>query len=591
MSKKIDIFFILTIMLGMFAGFPSIVFAIDDFPGNALEFDGIDDYVNIGNDASLNVGENFTIEVWIKPFDLSGRFSIFSTRNLNDAGSFQLEVGTGSGGVNRVAVTGVNTWIAETESDAITLNEWNHIAYNRWDIAGGVQQLFVNGKEQTLVSSSDYTFIDNTSNKVIASGTNGGQHLAGLIEEVRFWNVRRSVLDIRENMYLMLSGSETGLVSYWQMNDGTGTVTTDEISGNHGILYNMTEDDWIESFIPFGSGNSDTQYSDDGYVDFLFIGLSIYYHISDDASLTATRIDGTPNINPDMETIFDSQYWIIDRDGDGEFLADFIFDLYEDLTPEDELHPEWFKLYKRPSNSEDEWQYVTEASEINAPGDEVTFEGITEFSQFIITGGYFIPDIHLETDSLNFGIIEIGDSQTDTLTVYNVGDDTLFVSDISCDNPDYSVNLESCEILQGDSLDILVTFAPTSHDIISGNLTIISDDPDESAVNVILHGEGFTQKYIELLEMPISFTLTSSDFNSIDIGDYPNPTFYDIDNDGLLDLIIGESNQNLNHYEQESENSSSFSYVRGLKSNGTKSYYNDKFSFTKSTQTPFSARD
>jgi len=36
--------------------------------GQALEFDGSDDYVDCGNDSSLNTPDAITIEAWIKPF-------------------------------------------------------------------------------------------------------------------------------------------------------------------------------------------------------------------------------------------------------------------------------------------------------------------------------------------------------------------------------------------------------------------------------------------------------------------------------------------------------------------------------------------
>jgi len=35
--------------------------------GNALEFDGVNDMVNCGNDESLNITDRITVEAWIKP--------------------------------------------------------------------------------------------------------------------------------------------------------------------------------------------------------------------------------------------------------------------------------------------------------------------------------------------------------------------------------------------------------------------------------------------------------------------------------------------------------------------------------------------
>jgi predicted nucleotidyltransferase len=225
------------------------LFAIDTIPGTALQFDAVDEYVNVGNDTSLNVGNVLTIEAWVNPSDLSSRYGVFSTRKDNTAGAFQLEVGTGSGGVGRVAVTGSGTYIAETEENAIAENEWNHIVYTRSGSGAGTHKIYVNGVEQTLTSDDPYEFIDNSSEKVIASGTSGGQFFPGKMDEVRFWNVARSAEEIQDNMYIPLSGTEDGLVSYWQFNDSTGSVLSDCVGLNSGTLVNMEEEDWVDSGI------------------------------------------------------------------------------------------------------------------------------------------------------------------------------------------------------------------------------------------------------------------------------------------------------------------------------------------------------
>ena len=94
-----------------------------------LNYLELPDYINLGNDTSFDVGNTLTIEAWIKPTDLSGRFGIFSTRWNNSPGAFQLEVGTTDNCVNGVTVSGLLTWVARTEDNVISLNEWTHIAY------------------------------------------------------------------------------------------------------------------------------------------------------------------------------------------------------------------------------------------------------------------------------------------------------------------------------------------------------------------------------------------------------------------------------------------------------------------------------
>ena len=194
-------------------------------PGYALEFDGLDDYVDVGNDTSFDVGNNLTIEAWVKPTNLTSRHGIFSTRLNNTTNSFQLEVGPGNGGTNRVAVTGLGTYVAQTGNDVINASEWTHIAYTR-NGTGDNHAIYVNGVAQALTTDT-YTFADNTSAKVIGKGTSNTQFFPGQIDELRVWNVARSGTEIKDNMHITLNGTETGLVAYYQFDHASGTLLDD----------------------------------------------------------------------------------------------------------------------------------------------------------------------------------------------------------------------------------------------------------------------------------------------------------------------------------------------------------------------------
>jgi len=59
----------------------------------------------------------------------------------------------------------------------------------------------------------------------------------------------------------------------------------------------------------------------------------------------------------------------------------------------------------------------------------------------------------------------------------------------------------------------------------------------------------------------MQFSHISANFSGIDAGSRPAPTITELDNDGLLDLIIGMRNGTISHYEQDSPGSVSFSLV------------------------------
>ena len=205
----------------------------------SLSFDGVDDYVNVGNDSDFDIDNTMTIEAWIKPTSLSNRHGIFTTRRDNDPGSFQLEVGTSDLGSNYVAVSGISSWVAGTGNNAISTGEWTHIAYTR-NGTGDNHAIYVNGIAQTI-STNSYTFVNNDALKEIGRGTSQGQHYNGQIDGLSIWDVVLTQEQIQSHISTPPTGNESGLVGYWDFNEGTGTTLADQTSnGNDGTIYGAT---------------------------------------------------------------------------------------------------------------------------------------------------------------------------------------------------------------------------------------------------------------------------------------------------------------------------------------------------------------
>lgn len=153
----------------------------------AIIFDGTDDYLSIPNHTSLNVaGGPFTIESWVKPRNLSARYTIFSTRATNAAGGWQLEVGTGNGGTGRVSVTGLNTWIFDSVDKVIEAEQWSHIVYTRASNSD-TGKIYVNGKEVQSIVTTAYTMANNTDVKLIGAGTLITSFFPGIIDSTRLY--------------------------------------------------------------------------------------------------------------------------------------------------------------------------------------------------------------------------------------------------------------------------------------------------------------------------------------------------------------------------------------------------------------------
>ena len=77
------------------------------------------------------------------------------------------------------------------------------------------------------------------------------------MDEFRIWNKARSQSEIQATMNNTLTGSESGLVAYYKMNDGSGTSLADSSSNsNTATLYNMTDSDWIQGNASFSDSPS-----------------------------------------------------------------------------------------------------------------------------------------------------------------------------------------------------------------------------------------------------------------------------------------------------------------------------------------------
>ena len=76
-----------------------------------------------------------------------------------------------------------------------------------------------------------------------------------------------------------------------------------------------------------------------------------------------------------------------------------------------------------------------------------------------------------------------------------------------------------------------------------------------------------------------SFSLITSNFNGIDIGIDATPAFTDLDGDNLFDLLVGANDGKIRHYEQDSEFSDNFSLVSS-NFNGIDVYYDSSPTFT-----------
>lgn len=207
-----------------------------------VKFEG-NNQVLVSNNSDLQLTRDLTIEFWIKPEHHTTRQSIIE-KALNGEYSIYLEtdgdlsfyhgiLGTGNDGVVNVDYKAIRM------NQPLPMNEWSHVAITR-DIVSGSLKWYVNGTQ--IISLASFQEDANNVSPIQASnldvtiGTGVQTGFEGELRDIRIWNVVRSVIDISNNKDDYLTGSETGLVANYKMDEGLGQTTVDQVNARNGVF-------------------------------------------------------------------------------------------------------------------------------------------------------------------------------------------------------------------------------------------------------------------------------------------------------------------------------------------------------------------
>lgn len=324
------------------------------------QLDGVDDDITINDGSAFSVN-SFSISAWIyRSVDTGGSEYFFDTREAdNDGIRFNVDGSTDylECSYNEFDSTDV------TQNYTIPVGSWTHVVCTS---NGSELKTYVNGNINATISISGSISETAANTSIGDRNTTSGGNWNGTLDDVRFYNdtlsdtqvssiyngTEKTIWQLTSSPDLVgnytrtieitsmerdanddISGEYTGIlnpVGYWPMDEGSGTSTTYDNSGNgyDGTMNgSMTEDDWVSGY----KGSS-----------LEFDGSNDYISVSDNADLSPTAAFSyfawvnQDSLNSDEAigakwTYSSDGGWALVVPGTGGFLRAFIADSAGDI--------------------------------------------------------------------------------------------------------------------------------------------------------------------------------------------------------------------------------------------------------------------
>ena len=199
----------------------------------ALSFDGLNDYVSLGNPASLIPGSAITLAAWFNLSDVTYNRFILSKYDgvapQNDT-FLRFQAGTGV-----ACAVGGSTLIGAA---TITAGQWYHVVCT-YD--GASIRLYLNGTQMASVGKSGAIADEAGTAWLIGARTpaNPTACIAGLLDDVRIYNRALTGPDVAQLFAFPAADITTGLSGLWPLDETSGPTAFD-VSGNanNGTLAN-----------------------------------------------------------------------------------------------------------------------------------------------------------------------------------------------------------------------------------------------------------------------------------------------------------------------------------------------------------------
>lgn len=230
--------------------------------GRAFSFDGVDDFVDVPDSASLDVSTAMTIDAWVFPTQIKNQ-RVITKWGTGGFRTFTVDFGSDAGVAIVVSSDGNNFPSVSTPAGDVPLNQWTHIAVVFQ--GGSFLKIYINGVERANSGSAPSSIFNSTSPFRLGRNFNdapGGLNYSGLLDEVGIYNRALNQSEIASIYNAGAAGkclatpAPIGLAEWWTADDNALGVR----NRNNGSLQNGAN---------YASGKVGQAFSFDGNNDYV----------------------------------------------------------------------------------------------------------------------------------------------------------------------------------------------------------------------------------------------------------------------------------------------------------------------------------
>tara|TARA_R110002110_G_scaffold217366_1_gene431372 strand:+ start:31 stop:810 length:780 start_codon:yes stop_codon:yes gene_type:complete len=216
----------------------------------ALNFDGSDESMSIGNNVVFNTAAAFSFSAWVKLDAFTNNYPALLTFKTDQSQAYMVGFSRASGYNGVFLGSPADTARLTTDSTAVAddlLTGWKHICITYNGASRTVEsnyKLYIDSTSKTLVISGGFGGIQNDN---YIGRSSAGYYIDGLIDELATFGSELSASQVSAIYNSGVPADLSSTTGWWRMGDGGSwdgtnwTIPDASGNGNNGTTVNMEE--------------------------------------------------------------------------------------------------------------------------------------------------------------------------------------------------------------------------------------------------------------------------------------------------------------------------------------------------------------